>query len=165
MRRRSLLRMHFALADDNTRYQGRKSCGHVYDDATGEVEDPQVAEEGALTSPDHVGDGKINHRHPQSGKPQCGRKLHAFGEGADHQGRGDDGEGKLKCDENRLRNRARQGIGGHAAEECLAQSAKKCVQSAFPCDHAGRIKNNAVTEDDPEHSDQGGDPETLHEHG
>ena len=46
--------------------------------------------------PNAMRDGKINEGHPKQDEDKDGRKLHAFGEGTNDQGRGDDGERHLK---------------------------------------------------------------------
>src|SRR5882757_4409484 len=48
--------------------------------------------------PDHVRDREVDQRHPQRDENRHRRELHAFGEGADDEGRRDCGEGHLEAD-------------------------------------------------------------------
>ncbi len=53
---------------------------------------------GASPPPDHMGHGQIGESEPKCEEQQNGRELHAFGKGADDEGRGNGREGKLEHD-------------------------------------------------------------------
>ena len=118
---------------------------------------PSVAEEAAAPHP--VGDRAVDEDRPQAHEPQHRRELHAVGEGAGDQRRGDDGEGHLEHHEDRLGNGARDGIDAHAGEEEARQAADIGV------DPAAVGEGERVADDHPDHGHQAGDGEALHDGG
>src|SRR6266511_937875 len=96
-------------------------------------------------------------RNPSGPQTQC-----ALGERARDQRRGDDGEGQLEADVDRLGNGRRQRIGiadalGYVAHDALQEGAVE------PSDERGsRSECQAVGDDQPENADQTGDGETRH---
>ncbi len=68
------------------------------DRAAGEVQAGKMAAVGVeqtADSPDHVGHGAVDEQRPEGEKDGHGAELHAFGEGAGDEGRGDDGKHEL----------------------------------------------------------------------
>jgi hypothetical protein len=99
---------------------------------------------------------RVHQRQPQGAEQQHGGELHPFGEGADHQRRGDDGEGQLEHGKHGFRDVAGQGVFFHAGHEDLAETADPVV--AGP-------EREAVGVGEPQQRHQAGDGETLHQHG
>jgi hypothetical protein len=79
--------------------------------------------------PDHVRDREVDQRHPERDEQRDRRELHAFGEGADDEGRRDRREGHLEADVDELRDVGadaegrRLGVRGHAHQEGLREAA------------------------------------------
>ena len=102
--------------------------------------------------------GHVDHGQPDAHENQHGGELHALGEGADDERRGDHGEGHLKCYEYRLRYGAAEGIHRDAGKEHLVETTDESIGGAAV------FEGQAVTPECPQDAHQGGDGEALHEH-
>ena len=115
-------------------------------------------------APHHVGQREINQQHPQGHEEQDGRKLHAFGDGADNQGGRDDREHQLVHREDVMRNPVGiigVGRGGHAPEQGELGAAEKAAQKT----RAETLpENKAVAKRPPENGDEPGEAEALGQH-
>ncbi len=124
--------------------------------AAGIVEHAPVAEEAAAPNP--MGDRRVDHDGPQAHEPHHRRELHAFGEGAGDQRRGDDGEGHLKAHEDRFGNRLGEIV--HRVERQTAQE-----DAAHAAHHrAAGGEGEAVGDHHPQHGHQTRDGEALRMH-
>ena len=65
-------------------------------------------------TPNHVGHREVNDQHPEEDEQQHGAVLHAFGDGADDEGRGDDREHQLEHGEHGVGDGESRGVSGHA---------------------------------------------------
>ena len=101
MRGHLLLTEAQALAEDDAEDERAPARGHVDDGASGEVDrlDGGIGIPDAVhlprDAPDHVRHGEIDDEHPEADEGHNGREFHALGDGADDEGRGDDGEHEL----------------------------------------------------------------------
>ena len=57
-----------AFADDNTRDECCDTCVDVYNESTCKVEHAHVAKEGAVSTPCHVADRRVNKNAPEHGE-------------------------------------------------------------------------------------------------
>jgi hypothetical protein len=97
-----------AIAHDKCRHHGRHTGVDVHHRTAGEIQQAQVAEPAAAPHP--VAHRQVDQREPEGREPQHGGELHALGKTADHQRRGDDGEGHLEHDKHGFRDRAAQAV-------------------------------------------------------
>ncbi len=132
--------------------------------AAGEVQHAPVPHQAAVTGPDHVRDRRIDEGEPYGHEHQHRGEFHAFGEGADDECRGDDGEGHLEGDEHAFREGADQAVDGQAAEKGALQPTDEGAEVGHARFHAGGIEGQAVAVDHPEDAHQAGDGEALHHH-
>ncbi len=111
-----------ALAEVDAGDESGDAAGDVDDGAAGEVEDWEVAAGGveqAADAPDHVGHGAVDEQGPEGEEDGHGAELHALGEGAGDERRGDDGEHELVDHEGLLGNGG--GVVGIGRERDAAQ--------------------------------------------
>ena len=141
-----------ALAEDEGRDQPGDPGIDVHNRAAGEVEYAGLAQETAAPYP--VGDRRVDDDDPETDEDQERRELEAIDDGAGYQRRGDDGEGHLKGHENRFGNRAGERVGCHTDQEHTVESADEGVALG---------KGEAVADDHPQHRDDAGDGEALHD--
>ena len=112
-------------------------------------------------APDHVGQREVDDEHPDRDEEQNRGELHAFGDRADDQRRGDDREHHLIHRKHVLRNPVGViGVGraGDALQEKVFGAAEKRTVEAL-------AENKAVAKRPPHDGDQARDTETLGEHG
>ena len=98
-----------ALAQKNAEDKGAPARGHVNHGSAGEIDRgdlgigvPDAVHE-ACGTPDHVGERKVDHKHPEADEGHQGGELEALGRGPEDQGRRDDREGQLEDAEDVLR--------------------------------------------------------------
>ena len=158
MRRHVLRTQTDALAQDQAGDQGRGTGVQVNDRTTGIVHRTSRAQPAAAPHP--MGDRAIDEDQPQPHEPEEGAELHAVGQRAGDQGRGDDREGHLEEHVDRFRNRARQrGNAGelHRTQEQIAEAADPVVHALVGIGGEGQ----AVADHHPQHGDQRGGAEAL----
>jgi len=109
-------------------------------------------------APDPVSDGQVDHQEPEGREDQHRRKTHPFREGADDQRGRDDGEGQLEHGEDRLGDRARDGVRGDAREQGFAEAANPGLGRATIAE------GQAVADQHPDDGDHGRNRKALHEH-
>ena len=117
---------------------------------------PPVGVEQAAHAPDHVGHGAIDEQRPEREKDRHGAELHALGEGAGDERRGDDGEHELVDHVGLLGDGGGVvGIGREpdAAQEDVLEAADEAVAVA---------EGQRVADDGPENGDQAHHGEALH---
>ena len=110
--------------------------------------------------PDHMRDREIDQRHPQRDEQRHRRELHALGEGADDERRGDRREGHLEADIDELGDIGvdaegrRLGVRRHAHQEGLREAADEVGAAG---------EGEAVAVKRPEHGDDADGVEHLHQ--
>ena len=109
------------------------------------------------TTPNPVSDRRVDEQQPGAAKDQHRRKLDALHIRTHDQRRSNDGKRHLEHREDNLWNRTPWGIHRYADEEALLQ----------PADNAAKTvaKDQTVACNQPQHTDRGGDGETLHHNG
>src|ERR1019366_5194997 len=138
---------------------GDGAAGDVDYGATGKIEAGNAAASGveqSANAPDHVGHGTVNKNGPEGKIERHGAELHALGEGAGNEGRGNDGEHELVDHVGLFGNGGGVvGVGGKAdaAQEKMLKAADEGVAVA---------KGQRVTADSPNDGDQTHHGETLH---
>ncbi|OQB96371.1 MAG: hypothetical protein BWX86_00802 [Verrucomicrobia bacterium ADurb.Bin122] len=161
MRRHGLPAVAAAFSEEDAQRERAPAGGHVDDDAAGEVDGLDgaggIAEaiHPAADAPDHVCDGEIDDKHPEGTEEDDSRELHALGDGADGERRGDDREHHLVDGEEAVGDPGRVvGIGGHAdiAEEDVVESAEEGPAWG---------KGEAVADGPPQQADDAGERKAL----
>src|SRR5690349_23243441 len=161
MRRHRFPAKSTAFAQNKAEDEGRPTGGHMDHCATSKIDcmDSGILVENAvhepINSPNHVSLRDINDEHPKDHEQADGGELHALGNRADNQGRGDDRKHQLVHGKDVLRYpvrvvRIRTRI--DSVEEGETQAAEK-----FP----PIVKYQAVAADPPKDADHASDEQTL----
>jgi hypothetical protein len=116
-------------------------------------------------APDRVGHREVDEEHPAEHEEHDRGELHAFGDGADDEGRGDDREHELVHREHVLGDPV--GVvgvrcGGHAVEEEVLAAAEDMAEERAV---EALTEDQGVTHGPPEHRDETGESEALGDDG
>ena len=142
-------------------HQGRDARVDVYHRAAGKVDGPHLLQEAAAPHP--VGHGDVGQEAPQHREHQEARELHALGERAQYQGRGDDGEHALEEHEHQFGDVARrQRVRRDAAQHHLVKAAHEPAPPAAAL-HQPRAEHQAVAESHPHDAHHAHDEQALHQ--
>ena len=152
-----------ARAENERQHQGRIPGGHVHHQAAGKVDGAQgLADEAA--APDHVGEREVDEQQPAGDKGHERGVLHALGNGADDERRGDDGKGQLEHGEHRVGHAGQLARKGDVAAFRPVQPLEE-DRAEITDELALAGKAQAVAKGPPHDGGQAGDAETLGEHG
>ena len=160
-----LFREAQARLEDQAEDQGRPTGGHVHHRAAGEVNgfDRRIRIERAahetVRGPNHVSEREVNREHPDGNEQQHRRELHAFGDCADDERRGDDGERELEDGPHIVRDPVIAMSGFGAGDTFEHGEIKASEEGAFVGER------QAIAAQPPEDGDQSGDAHTLRHHG
>ena len=147
-------------ADTRTEHQCQRERRRTRDDLDDQsacvVEHPHLGQP-AAGCPYPVRHNGIHRHRPNGHEHHPGRELGAVGDGATDQGGGDDREGQLEGGVQQFGNRSVQGLGADASHPGVRQSAEKSARPAIG-------ERQAVTDQQPCHSDQRYGDEAHHDH-
>ena len=111
-------------------------------------------------APHPMGDRAIDQDQPRAHEQHESGELHAVGERAGDQCRGDDGEGHLEAHIDRFRDRPRQRadrVDGHRLQEEIFEAADPPIERLAVIGREG----DRVADDHPQHGDDAGRPKGL----
>ncbi len=154
----------FVVADPFAQHQRHDQGGnartHMDDDSAGKIEGAQLSHP-AAHPPDPVGQRIIDQGGPEDRQDEERGELHPFRKGADDQGRGDDGEHRLKDHKHEM------GNGGGVV--CVGGASHPLQSRPFQGadDPPARIgaESQRVSVQNPLQADHAHDGEALHEDG
>ena len=139
----------------------------MYHVAAGKVERADdVADKGALTAPDHVGERCIDHEQPNAQEGRHGTKLNATGQAARDDGGGDHGKRHLEGDVDDLRvDGAVRGIAlGRLQHLIEHRQAQQLVKAANKRSGTVAAVGQRPAGSNPQHTDQANGAK-AHKHG